>query len=104
MQLLRDILKRSLAASLSTLTPADRLAAAWPVVAGHALAARVAVLDYRAGTLTLGVEDDAWRRQVESAARMLQAELAKVSGLPVTDILVVPMPRPDPALARPDTP
>ncbi|MEG9432167.1 DUF721 domain-containing protein, partial [Terriglobus sp. ADX1] len=43
MQAMRDILRTSLAKSLDTLTPLDRLGAAWAVAAGHATASRTAV-------------------------------------------------------------
>lgn len=89
MQLMRDILWRSLAKSLSTLTPLDRLAAAWPVVAGHATAARSAVVHYEGGCVTVAAATEEWRQQLTSSAIRLRGDLQRVSGATVTDILVV---------------
>ena len=107
MQLMRDILWRSLAKSLSTLTPLDRLAAAWPVVAGHAMAARSGVVGYEHGSVTVAADGEQWQRQLTISAPRLRNDLARVSGTPVTDILVVLRtgpPQSEPEDARPDTP
>ncbi len=86
---MRDVLWRSLAKSLSTLSPQDRLAAAWPVVAGHALAARSGVVDYHAGRVTVAADSEEWQRQLTISVTRLRSDLQRVSGTPVTDILVV---------------
>lgn len=102
MQLMRDVLWRSLSKSLSTLSPLDRLAAAWPVVAGHALAARSSVVQYQAGHVTVAADTEEWQRQLTVSVLRLRSDLQRVSGTPVTDILVVLRTgEPD---ARPNTP
>lgn len=86
---MRDVLRASLARSLAGLSELDRLSAAWPIVAGHALVARASVISYLGGTVTLAAQDEQWHRQLLLAAERLRPELARVSGVPVTDILLV---------------
>lgn len=87
MQAMRDLLRGSLAKSLDALSPVDRLAAAWPVAAGHALAARTSVSAYQDRVVTVTVPDKAWSDQLWGVRERLRSELANVSRLPVTDIL-----------------
>ncbi len=111
MQHLRDLLRSSLRTSLAALLPLDRLAAAWPVVAGHAIAERSAVAAFDGSTAVVHVTGDrTWLAQLRSMTPQLRGDLAKVSGIPLTDILflapdVSPRSRPDsiphPRVARP---
>ena len=87
MQALRDVLRGSLAKSLNALSPLDRLAAAWPVAAGHAVAARTSVTAYEDRVVTVAVPDRTWADQLWGVRDRLRSELASVSRLPVTDIL-----------------
>lgn len=87
MQQMRDVLRASLARSLGGLSELDRLSAAWPIVAGHALGTRARVIAYDGGTVTLATQDEQWHRQLLLAAARLCPELARVSGVPLTDIL-----------------
>lgn len=89
MQAMRDLLRGSLAKSLDALTPNDRVAAAWPVAAGHAVASRTSVLGIENGVVTIEVPDKAWGDQLWSVRDRLRSELASVSRLPLTDILFV---------------
>jgi predicted nucleic acid-binding Zn ribbon protein len=87
MQAMRDILRTSLGKSLEHLTPLDRLAAAWTVAAGPATASRTAVSAIEDGTVFIDVPDAAWQRQLGSIAGQLQGDLARISRVPLTDIL-----------------
>ena len=100
MQPLRDVLRSSLRSSLRGLRPLDRLAAAWPVVAGHAIAERSAVIDLDDSTATVEVAGgQVWLRQLREMTPQLRGDLAKVSGVPLTDILFTAPGRP-PGLPR----
>ena len=91
MQSLRDILRGKLHTSLSALTPLDRLAAAWPVAAGHAIAERSTIVrleNHAEGAKAIAeVRDAAWLPELRSNTPRLTADLAQVSGVPLTDIL-----------------
>lgn len=87
MQLMRDLLRSSLAKSLSSLSPLDRLATAWPVAAGHGIAERSSVTDFEEGVATVTVPDAVWQAQLRSTADQLKRELGRISGVPLTDIL-----------------
>lgn len=89
MQAMRDLLRNSLAKSLDALTPGDRVAAAWPVAAGHAVASRTSVTSVENGVVTVAVPDKAWADQLWGVRERLRTELASVSRLPLTDILFV---------------
>lgn len=89
MQAMRDVLRTSLAKSLAGLSPLDRLSAAWPVVAGHAIAERSSVVALEGGVVTVAAEGKAWHRQLNIMAGQLQADLQRVSRVPLTDILFV---------------
>jgi predicted nucleic acid-binding Zn ribbon protein len=87
MQLMRDVLRSSLAKSLSGLSPLDRLASAWPVAAGHGIAERSSVTGLDDGVATVTVADAVWQAQLRTTADQLRRELARISGVPLTDIL-----------------
>lgn len=89
MQAMRDLLRTSLGKSLETLSPLDRLATSWPVVAGHATSERTTVLSFEGGSVCVSVPDAAWRNQLEMIAGQLRGDLARISRVPVTDILFV---------------
>lgn len=87
MQSMRDLLRDSLRVSLNALSPTDRLAAAWPVAAGHAIAERSAVRDVRGTQAVVDVYDPGWLPTLRAATPQLAGDLARVSGIAVTDIL-----------------
>ena len=101
MQSTRDVLRTTLAASLKELEPLDRMAAAWPVVAGRAIAERSSITAYDEGTVTVLAETQAWRRQLLIMHDQLRSDLQRVSRVPVTDILFV-LPTPAPVLTGPE--
>lgn len=88
MQSMRDVLRLSLAASLARHSPLDRLGAAWPVVAGHAVSERSAVTALDGTVVTVTAETQAWLQQLRAMRQQLLHDLARVSRVPVTDILL----------------
>jgi predicted nucleic acid-binding Zn ribbon protein len=89
MQAMRQLLDTSLGKALEGLTELDRLSAAWPVAAGHAVAHRSAVTAFALGVATVTVPDMNWQRQLRSTAQQLRGDLARISRVPLTDILFV---------------
>ncbi|XCB27695.1 DUF721 domain-containing protein [Tunturiibacter empetritectus] len=80
------MLKGSLRRSLQALREEDRLAAAWPVACGRAMAERGQVIGFENGVVRVEVEDGVWLRQLVSMRRQLAAELSRISGVPVSEI------------------
>ena len=89
MQSLRDILRSNLRRSLENLSPLDKLAAAWPVAAGHAIAERSNIVRFDDGQAVAEVSDPAWLPELRGMTPRLVGDLARVSGVAVTDILFV---------------
>ena len=89
MQAMRDLLRTTMARSLAGLSPLDRLAAAWPIAAGHAIAERSAVTSLHDSTATVTVADAAWQAQLRVNGERLQADVARISRVPLTAILFV---------------
>jgi predicted nucleic acid-binding Zn ribbon protein len=86
MEGMRDLLKDALRRSLRALQDEDRLAASWPVACGKAMAERGAVVGYAEGVVRLQVADEAWMRQMMSMRGQLAGEMARISGVKVTEI------------------
>jgi predicted nucleic acid-binding Zn ribbon protein len=89
MQAMRDLLRTSLGKSLATLSAIDRVAAAWPVTAGHATAERTSVESLENSVVSILVPDIFWRNQLEAIAQQLRSDLARISRVPLTAILFV---------------
>jgi hypothetical protein len=83
---MRDLLKGSLGQSLGGLRDEDRLAAAWPVACGKAMAGRGIVVGYADGVVRVQVEDGAWLRQLMSMRGLLASELSRIAGVKVSEI------------------
>lgn len=83
---MRDLLKGSLGRSLGALQEEDRLAAAWPVACGKAMAGRGNVVGYAEGVVRVEVADGAWLRQLMSMRGQLAVELARIAGVRVSEI------------------
>jgi predicted nucleic acid-binding Zn ribbon protein len=83
---MRDLLKGSLKRSLDGLRDEDRLAAAWPVVCGKAMAERGSVVGYMDGVLQILVDDGQWLRQLMSMRGQLIVELTRIAGVKVSEI------------------
>jgi hypothetical protein len=86
MERMRDVLRGSLGKSLRGVQEQDRLAAAWTVACGSAMANHGRVIGYDAGMVRVAVADDRWMRQMYSLRGQLERDLAKISGLPVAAI------------------
>ena len=91
MEQLRSALRRSLGRALRALPQEERLAAAWPVVCGAALAKRAEVAGYDPETaaLTVAVLHREWMEPFRVIQRQLVGDLARVSGVPVRTIHLV---------------
>lgn len=73
---------------MQSLGALDRVAMAWPVAAGHAIAERSSVAQLTGGVVTVLVQGDpAWLDQLRRMTPQLRGDLCKISGVPVTDIL-----------------
>ena len=83
---MRDILRTSLAQSLSAAHPEDRLAAAWTVACGRAMANRGTIIGYDSGVVRIQVADPTWLQQMTDLRSTLARDLARISGLPVTSL------------------
>jgi hypothetical protein len=86
MEAMRDILRGNLARSLRGVGDEDRLAAAWSVACGRAMAERGTVVGYDAGVLRVQVADSVWMHQMVSLRSVLAREMAAIAGLPVATI------------------
>jgi len=86
MEGMRDVLRRSLGRSLGTLEPIDRLAAAWPVACGKAMADRGVIAGFEDGVVRIEVADQVWLEQMLSMRTALQHDLARIAAVKVTGI------------------
>ena len=86
MEAMRDVLRGTLAQSLRGIGEEDRLAAAWTVACGSAMAEHGRVLSYDAGVVRIEVADAVWLRQMISLSSVLERDLKKIAGLPVKAI------------------
>jgi hypothetical protein len=72
--------------SLSTLSVEDRLAAAWLVACGKALANRSTVISCEDAIVRIEVLDSAWLEEFAAMKECLKLELARISGVPVHEL------------------
>jgi hypothetical protein len=86
MEAMRELLRGSLGRSLSAMRDEDRLAAAWTVACGRAMADRGAVTGYERGVVRVEVTDAVWMRQMIALRGTLQRDVARIAGLPVAGI------------------
>ena len=75
MEAIRDVLRSSLGRSLRTMRDEDRLAAAWAVACGRAMAEHGTVVAYEAGVVRVEVADAMWLQQMISLRSVLEREL-----------------------------
>jgi hypothetical protein len=83
---MRDLLKGSLGRSLDGLRDEDKLATAWPVACGKALADRGTVIGYRDGVVHVAVKDGRWLKQLISMRGQLAVEMGRIAGVKVSEI------------------
>ena len=84
MEAMRDVLRGSLGRSLRGISDEDRIAAAWTVACGCAMADRGRVVGYEAGVVRIEVADAVWLRQMISLRSVLEREMARIADLPVS--------------------
>ena len=87
MQRMRDVLRDSLARGLRELPDEDRLAAAWPVACGTALAehGRLLHLDPE-GVLHVRVDSALWMGQFQHMRSALANDLGRIAGVRLNGI------------------
>lgn len=87
MQRMRDVLRDSLSRSLRELSDEDRLAAAWPVACGPALAGHGTIEHlYADGTLHVRVDGAAWMQQFVQMRSALSNDLGRIAGVRLNGI------------------
>src|SRR5580698_960199 len=86
MEGMRGLLRGALGRSLKAMGPEDRLAAAWPVACGSAMAAHGEVMGYEDGVVRVVVSDKEWMQQMRSMSSILERELGKIAGVKVSGI------------------
>ena len=86
MEAMRELLRGSLRSSLGGMREEDRLAAAWTVACGPAMAEHGAVVGYEAGVVRVEVAGAVWMRQMISLGGVLEREMVRISGVPVAAI------------------
>ena len=86
MEGMRDVLRSSLGKALRGMEPVDRLAAAWTVACGPALAGRGTVVGYDSSVVHVQVEQAIWLAQMISIRGMLAHRMASASGLTINEI------------------
>jgi hypothetical protein len=86
MQNMRDLLRGTLGLSLRPLPALDRLAAAWPVACGSALAGRGEIAGYEDGVVSVIVASPEWMQPLSQMRLILTSDLARIAGVPVTAI------------------
>jgi hypothetical protein len=86
MEGMRELLRGNLRRSLQAMKETDRLAAAWPVVCGVAMAAHGEIVGYEDGIVSFEVSDDGWMRQMISMQGQIGGELGRIAGVRVTGV------------------
>ena len=72
---------------LAGLEEPERVRAAWPMAAGHAVAKRTRAVSFSAGALAVAVPDAAWQQQLARLRPQLRGHLTRLTGVAVADIL-----------------
>ncbi len=83
---MRDLMRGTLRGSLRAMSPEDRLAAAWPVACGCAMAEHGVIAGFADGVLSIQVADPAWLAQMRSMRPVLEHDLARIAGVPISAI------------------
>jgi Dna[CI] antecedent DciA-like protein len=86
MEAMRELMRGNLGRSLRSMRDEDRLAAAWTVACGRAMAERGVVIGYQSGLVRVEVTDAVWMGQMISLRGTLQREMARIAELPVAGI------------------
>lgn len=87
MQNMRDLFRSSLGRSLRDLSELDRLAAAWPVAAGSALAARAQLVSLSEDRIVhFTVAADEWMQPLLQMRSVLQHDLSRIASVQLNGI------------------
>lgn len=86
MEDMRTLLRGTLGRSLQAMRPEDKLAAAWPVACGKAMAERGTVVGYADGEVWIEVQEGAWLRQMMSMQGQLAGQMGRIAGVKVSRI------------------
>lgn len=86
MEDMRTLLRGTLGRSLQAMRPEDKLAAAWPVACGKAMAERGTVVGYIDGEVQIEVQDGTWLRQMMSMQGQLAGQMGRIAGVKVSRI------------------
>ena len=86
MEDMRTLLRGTLGRSLKAMRPEDKLAAAWPVACGKAMAERGTVVGYVDGEVWIEVEEGAWLQQMMSMQGQLAGQMGRIAGVKVSRI------------------
>jgi hypothetical protein len=87
MERMRDVLRGSLRRSLEALTEEDRLAAAWAVACGSALAGHGELMGFDAErVLHVRVDGAVWMQQFVAMRSALANDLGRIAGVKVAAI------------------
>jgi hypothetical protein len=86
MEDMRTLLRGTLGRSLQAMRPEDKLAAAWPVACGKAMAERGTVVGYVDGEVWIEVQEGAWLRQMMSMQGQLAGQMGRIAGVKVSRI------------------
>jgi hypothetical protein len=87
MQRMRELLRGSLGRSLRALPDEDRLAAAWPVACGPALASHAEILHLDAEqVLHIRVIGPEWMQPFLQMRSALASDLGRIAGVPLSGI------------------
>jgi len=86
MEPMRDVLRSSLSRSLRAVSHEDRLAAAWTVACGRAMAERGTVVRYSDGVVRVEVADAVWMQQMIALRGTLAREMSRIAGVQVDAI------------------
>ena len=86
MEAMRELLRGSIGRSLRAMRDEDRLAAAWAIACGRAMAERGAVVGYEGGVVRIEAANAVWMGQMISLRGTLARDMARIAGLPVSGI------------------
>lgn len=86
METMRELLRGALRQTLHAMRDEDKLAAAWTIACGRAMAERGVVNGYEDGLVRVEVASVAWLRQMMSMREQLAREMARIAGVKVTGI------------------
>ena len=86
MERMRDILRGTLGRSLRAMREEDRLAAAWTVACGKAMAGHGEIAGFDDGVMRVTVTDPAWLSLMRAMSETLLRELARISGVALREI------------------